>query len=99
MNVEETLAEATRKRVKDALVYAKAEVDREIVTLRLRLSKLKNKKSSKNPEDALVNILKKCTNQGDTKTKQMIAKAWTESQEKIHKGDGGGLIFHQFKSV
>ncbi|XP_013102096.1 calcyclin-binding protein [Stomoxys calcitrans] len=44
------------------------------------------KQSSENPSDALVNIMKKMYNQGDSTTKQMIAKAWTESQEKIAKG-------------
>ncbi|XP_065365053.1 calcyclin-binding protein [Calliphora vicina] len=46
---------------------------------------------SDNPSDALVNIMKKMYMTGDTKTKQMIAKAWTESQEKIHKGDASSL--------
>lgn len=46
---------------------------------------------SDNPSDALVNIMKKMYQTGDTKTKQMIAKAWTESQEKIQKGDASGL--------
>ncbi|XP_061401077.1 calcyclin-binding protein [Musca vetustissima] len=45
------------------------------------------KQCSENPSDALVNIMKKMYNQGDSKTKQMIAKAWTESQEKVHKGE------------
>ncbi|XP_037821451.1 calcyclin-binding protein-like [Lucilia sericata] len=53
-------------------------------------SELKSSDSD-NPSDALVNIMKKMYQTGDTKTKQMIAKAWTESQEKIHKGDGSGL--------
>ena len=46
---------------------------------------------SDNPSDALVNIMKKMYQSGDSKTKQMIAKAWTESQEKIHKGDGSNI--------
>ncbi|XP_075156005.1 calcyclin-binding protein [Haematobia irritans] len=45
------------------------------------------KQASENPNDALVNIMKKMYNQGDSKTKQMIAKAWTESQEKVGKGE------------
>ncbi|XP_036319676.1 calcyclin-binding protein [Rhagoletis pomonella] len=36
------------------------------------------------PENALVNIMKKMYNSGDSKTKQMIAKAWTEGQQKAH---------------
>ncbi|XP_017116190.1 calcyclin-binding protein [Drosophila elegans] len=50
-------------------------------------------KDSDNPESALVNIMKKMYNDGDTKTKQMIAKAWTESQDKVKLGKetGGGL--------
>ncbi|XP_011201500.1 calcyclin-binding protein [Bactrocera neohumeralis] len=39
-----------------------------------------------NPENALVNIMKKMYNSGDSKTKQMIAKAWTEGQQKAHLG-------------
>ncbi|XP_004535062.1 calcyclin-binding protein [Ceratitis capitata] len=45
---------------------------------------LKNEDSS--PENALVNIMKKMYNSGDSKTKQMIAKAWTEGQQKAHLG-------------
>jgi len=50
-------------------------------------------KDSDNPESALVNIMKKMYNEGDSKTKQMIAKAWTESQDKAKFGKetGGGL--------
>ncbi|XP_016972862.1 calcyclin-binding protein [Drosophila rhopaloa] len=50
-------------------------------------------KDSDNPESALVNIMKKMYNDGDSKTKQMIAKAWTESQDKAKFGKetGGGL--------
>ncbi|KAH8386486.1 hypothetical protein KR093_000788, partial [Drosophila rubida] len=54
-------------------------------------------KDNANPEEALVNIMKKMYNSGDTKTKQVIAKAWTESQEKarfgqdVGGGPGGGL--------
>ncbi|KAH8288265.1 hypothetical protein KR044_010444, partial [Drosophila immigrans] len=39
-------------------------------------------KDNANPEEALVNIMKKMYNSGDSQTKQVIAKAWTESQEK-----------------
>lgn len=38
-----------------------------------------------NPNNAVMNILKKMYETGDSKTRQMIAKTWTESQEKIHK--------------
>jgi len=38
------------------------------------------------PAGSLVNIMKKLYDSGDTQTKQMIAKAWTESQEKLYKG-------------
>ncbi|XP_068159018.1 calcyclin-binding protein [Drosophila tropicalis] len=50
-------------------------------------------KSSDNPESGLINMMKKMYNDGDSKTKQMIAKAWTESQEKAKFGKelGGGL--------
>ncbi|XP_062140620.1 calcyclin-binding protein [Drosophila sulfurigaster albostrigata] len=54
-------------------------------------------KDNANPEEALVNIMKKMYNSGDSKTKQVIAKAWTESQEKArfgpdaNSGPGGGL--------
>ncbi|EDW82034.1 uncharacterized protein Dwil_GK25346 [Drosophila willistoni] len=50
-------------------------------------------KSGDNPESELVNIMKKMYNEGDSKTKQMIAKAWTEGQEKAKFGKefGGGL--------
>ncbi|KAL7744172.1 hypothetical protein ACLKA6_009147 [Drosophila palustris] len=50
-------------------------------------------KDNANPEEALVNIMKKMYNSGDSKTKQVIAKAWTESQEKARFGPevGGGL--------
>ncbi|EDW62729.1 calcyclin-binding protein [Drosophila virilis] len=49
-------------------------------------------KESENPEGALVNIMKKMYNSGDSKTKQMIAKAWTESQDKARFGsEVGGL--------
>ncbi|XP_043658056.1 calcyclin-binding protein [Drosophila teissieri] len=50
-------------------------------------------KDGENPESALVNIMKKMYNDGDSKTKQMIAKAWTESQDKAKFGKetGGGL--------
>ncbi|SPP78809.1 calcyclin-binding protein [Drosophila guanche] len=50
-------------------------------------------KDTDNPESTLVNIMKKMYNDGDSKTKQMIAKAWTESQEKSRMGkefDGAG---------
>lgn len=43
------------------------------------------KSDPENPQDALVNIMKKMYQKGDTQTKQMIAKAWTESQEKAMK--------------
>ncbi|KAM7346821.1 calcyclin-binding protein [Cochliomyia hominivorax] len=46
---------------------------------------------SDNPSDALVDIMKKMYKTGDTKTKQMIAKAWTESQEKIQRGEASNL--------
>ncbi|ALC49514.1 CG3226 [Drosophila busckii] len=50
------------------------------------------KKDDDNPEGALVNIMKQMYNSGDSKTKQMIAKAWTQSQEKARFGnEGGGL--------
>lgn len=39
-------------------------------------------------EDVLVNIMKKMYKDGDSKTKQMIAKAWTESQEKARTTPG-----------
>lgn len=49
-------------------------------------------KDSDNPEGALVNIMKKMYNSGDSKTKQLIAKAWTESQDKARFGpETGGL--------
>ncbi|KAH8420492.1 hypothetical protein KR009_010825, partial [Drosophila setifemur] len=51
-------------------------------------------KNSENPESALVNIMKKMYNDGDSKTKQMIAKAWTENQDKARLGKemgAGGL--------
>ncbi|KAH8341735.1 hypothetical protein KR074_011003 [Drosophila pseudoananassae] len=49
-------------------------------------------KDTENPESALVNIMKKMYNDGDSKTKQMIAKAWTESQEKAKFGkELGGM--------
>lgn len=54
-------------------------------------TELKTTADSENPQDALVNIMKKMYQTVDTKTKQMIAKAWTESQDKIHKGDASGL--------
>ncbi|XP_030386609.1 calcyclin-binding protein [Scaptodrosophila lebanonensis] len=47
-------------------------------------------KDGENPENALVNIMKKMYNDGDSKTKQMIAKAWTESQEKARSGGNPG---------
>ncbi|XP_067635115.1 calcyclin-binding protein [Eurosta solidaginis] len=49
----------------------------------------KNIGNDSSPEDGLVNIMKRMYNSGDTKTKQMIAKAWTESQQKAHMGMGG----------
>lgn len=45
------------------------------------------KSTAEDPSGALVNIMKKMYNEGDTKTKQMVAKAWVESQEKIGKGE------------
>lgn len=54
-------------------------------------SEMKSTADSDNPSDALVNIMKKMYQTGDSKTKQMIAKAWTESQEKIHRGDASTL--------
>lgn len=38
------LAEATRQRVKDALIHAKAEVDREIVTLEMKAKHAEERK-------------------------------------------------------
>ncbi|EDV92075.1 calcyclin-binding protein [Drosophila grimshawi] len=48
-------------------------------------------KDTENPEGALVNIMKKMYNSGDSKTKQMIAKAWIESQDKarLNPAEGG----------
>lgn len=53
---------------------------------------LKNEANS--GEDALVNIMKKMYNSGDSKTKQMIAKAWVESQEKARTGAPAGGDFN-----
>ncbi|XP_017073864.1 calcyclin-binding protein [Drosophila eugracilis] len=47
-------------------------------------------KDNDNPESMLVNIMKKMYNEGDSKTKQMIAKAWTGSQEKARLGAEAG---------
>lgn len=38
-------------------------------------------------DDAIVNLMKRMFQNGDTQTKQMIAKAWTESQEKMMKNE------------
>lgn len=38
-------------------------------------------------DGAIINLMKKMFQNGDAQTKQMIAKAWTESQEKIMTGD------------
>lgn len=56
--------------------------------------RLKQKQDSElsndsNPESSLVNMMKKMYNSGDTKTKQMIAKVWTESQERARFGQEG----------
>jgi len=67
-----------------------------LTAIQKRLKQKKDSELSKdgdNPESALVNIMKKMYNDGDSKTKQMIAKAWTESQDKakLGKETGGGL--------
>ena len=70
-------------------IYMKKKVESQnwnhLTTIQKRLKEKQDselKSETDSGEDALVNIMKKMYNSGDTKTKQMIAKAWTESQEK-----------------
>ncbi|XP_017871957.1 PREDICTED: calcyclin-binding protein [Drosophila arizonae] len=75
-----------------AIYLKKVEEDKSWDVLTSIQKRLKQKqdselsKDSENPEGALVNIMKKMYNSGDSKTKQMIAKAWTESQDKARFG-------------
>ncbi|XP_037940379.1 calcyclin-binding protein [Teleopsis dalmanni] len=61
-----------------------------LTTIHKRLQEKKDeemKADTDSNEDALVGIMKKMYNSGDSKVKQMIAKAWTESQDKRNKGE------------
>uniref|UniRef100_A0A1A9WA24 Calcyclin-binding protein n=1 Tax=Glossina brevipalpis TaxID=37001 RepID=A0A1A9WA24_9MUSC len=56
-----------------------------LTTIQKRLKDIQNQDmmpDKEDPQDALFKIMKKMYLQGDTKTKQMIAKTWTECQEK-----------------
>jgi len=89
--------EKSYRKVKTGLIaiYMKKEKEAQnwghLTTILKRLKEkqdLSNLKADNgNPEDALVNIMKKMYNSGDSKTKQMIAKAWTESQDKVRTGN------------
>lgn len=97
------IAKSYRKLKTDmvAIYLKKAEEGKDWDVLTSIQKRLKQKqdsemaKDSDNPESSLVNIMKKMYNSGDTKTKQMIAKVWTESQEKARFGQeagGGGAL-------
>ena len=43
---------------------------------------------SKNPSDSLMEMMKNMYETGDDEMKRTIAKAWTESREKMHTGGG-----------
>ena len=44
---------------------------------------------SKNPGDSLMEMMKNMYETGDDEMKRTIAKAWTESREKMNTGGGG----------
>lgn len=64
-----------------------------------RLADLKGTASGKmdlgdkdDPSAGLMNIMKSMYESGDSDTKRMIAKAWTEGQQKQQQGGGPGLF-------
>ena len=44
----------------------------------------------KDPGDSLMQLMKNMYETGDDEMKRTIAKAWTESREKMNHGGGGG---------
>jgi len=45
---------------------------------------------NKDPGDSLMQLMKNMYETGDDEMKRTIAKAWTESREKMNTGGGGG---------
>ncbi|KAH8400578.1 hypothetical protein KR222_007118, partial [Zaprionus bogoriensis] len=90
------IAKSYRKLKTDmvAIYLKKAEEGKQwdvLTSIQMRLKQKQDHELSKdadNPEGSLVNIMKKMYNSGDSKTKQMVAKAWMESQEKARFGMG-----------
>lgn len=62
-----------------------------VIEKRLKDKQDADMKNDMKGDDAIVNLMKRMFQNGDAQTKQMIAKAWTESQEKMHKNDVGSL--------
>ncbi|EDX17268.1 calcyclin-binding protein [Drosophila simulans] len=97
INVEKSYRKIKTDMVAIYLKKVKEDEHWDVLTaIQKRLKQKKDSEMSKdgdNPESALVNIMKKMYNDGDSKTKQMIAKAWTESQDKVKLGKetGGDL--------
>jgi len=45
----------------------------------------------KDPGDSLMTMMKQMYDEGDDEMKRTIAKAWTESREKMNTGGGGEM--------
>ncbi|XP_055844278.1 calcyclin-binding protein [Episyrphus balteatus] len=58
-----------------------------LIEKRLKDKQDADMKNDMKGDDAIVNLMKRMFQSGDAQTKQMIAKAWTESQEKMMKND------------
>lgn len=58
-----------------------------VIEKRLKDKQDADMKDDMKGDDAIVNLMKRMFQNGDAQTKQMIAKAWTESQEKMMKND------------
>lgn len=65
----------SEKRLKDKQEVMKEEMDSD----------------SNNVDGAMLKIMKKLYQSGDAQTKQLIAKTWTESIQKVHEGDNTNL--------
>ncbi|CAF0845884.1 unnamed protein product [Didymodactylos carnosus] len=53
--------------------------------------KLPKMDDRKDPGDSLMNMMKQMYDEGDDEMKRTIAKAWTESREKMNTGGGGEM--------
>ncbi|XP_055914404.1 calcyclin-binding protein [Eupeodes corollae] len=58
-----------------------------LIEKRLKDKQDADMKNDMKGDDAIVNLMKRMFQSGNAQTKQMIAKAWTESQEKMMKND------------